>query len=123
MAGSKKQNWQRTAKNHPGYFGRKGFKRHVKSEDLNTMNVGPLSENIKNIVSEGHAKESKGSYTVDLVAAGVDKLLGCGKVDKKMEITVTSCSEKAREKIEAAGGKINTSNQIGSEQTIEDEGD
>jgi large subunit ribosomal protein L15 len=34
------------------------------------------------------------------------KLLGQGEVDKPMTVIVAACSKKAREKIEAAGGKV-----------------
>jgi large subunit ribosomal protein L15 len=37
---------------------------------------------------------------------GLIKLLGGGELDKKIEIEVHACSESARKKVEAAGGKI-----------------
>ncbi|MBD3387705.1 MAG: 50S ribosomal protein L15 [Candidatus Altiarchaeales archaeon] len=107
MSGSKKQKWARISKNMKGYFGKKGFKRHKTTvEDVKTMNVGYLSDHIGRLVSEGAATESKGAYTIDLAASGIGKLLGAGKVESKLNITVNSCSPRAREKIEAAGGTV-----------------
>ena len=42
----------------------------------------------------------------DLTKLGFDKLLSNGKVDKKLTIKVVKYSAKAKEKIEAAGGKV-----------------
>ncbi len=110
MAGSKKHKWQRISKNEPGRFGRKGFKRPGSSK-LNAVNVGQLSEDILRYVESGIAKESKGAYDVDLAAAGIDKLLGAGAVDKRLNIKVGGCSPKARGKIEAAGGSVETTSE------------
>ena len=49
----------------------------------------------------------KGDKTVvNLTEMGVDKLLGFGKVQQKLEIVVSETSETAKQKIEAAGGAI-----------------
>jgi large subunit ribosomal protein L15 len=110
MAGSKKQRWHYVSKYLPGYFGERGFKRHHDTQDEKdqTINVGYLSDHIKTLTAQGHAKEAKGAYTIDLAAAGYDKLLGAGKVTEKLNVKVTKCSESAKEKIEAAGGSVET---------------
>ena len=107
MAGSKKHKWHFVSKYMLGYFGEKGFKRHhgqQPSEEL--INVGYLSAHMERLVAEGKATGSKGSYTIDLTAAGYTKLLGAGKVDKKIKLKIAGCSAKAKEKIEAAGGAV-----------------
>ncbi|MBR6038481.1 MAG: mitochondrial large ribosomal subunit protein uL15m, partial [Candidatus Methanomethylophilaceae archaeon] len=38
--------------------------------------------------------------------AGIDKLLGNGNLDVAVNVTVSSVSEKAREKIVEAGGSV-----------------
>jgi large subunit ribosomal protein L15 len=43
---------------------------------------------------------------IDLGKFGYDKLLGKGEIARALEITVTYCSAKAKEKVEAAGGKV-----------------
>lgn len=42
----------------------------------------------------------------DLAKLGYDKLLSRGSITKALTIKVTACSKKAKEKIEAAGGKV-----------------
>jgi large subunit ribosomal protein L15 len=43
---------------------------------------------------------------IDLSKFGYDKLLGKGEIARALEVTVTFCSAHAKEKIEAAGGKV-----------------
>ena len=43
---------------------------------------------------------------LDLGSLGYKKLLGKGSPKLKYEITVDTCSEKAKQKIEANGGKV-----------------
>ena len=107
MAGSKKQKWHYVSKYLPGYFGERGFKRHhghLPCDEI--INVGMLSRSIEKLVQDGKATGSKGSYTIDLTEAGYTKLLGAGKLDKKIKIKIAKCSQKAKEKIEAAGGSV-----------------
>lgn len=89
------------------HWGRRGFKRPqcvVKAN--NTINVSELAAGIGRFVDMGFAKEEGGRYSVDLSAAGYDKLLGCGRIDIAVDVTVPEISAKAKEKIEAAGGKV-----------------
>ena len=46
------------------------------------------------------------SKEVDLSALGYGKLLGKGKITKPLKVKVKSCSKKAKERIEEAGGEI-----------------
>ena len=39
---------------------------------------------------------------------GIDKLLGSGRISKALTVTVSEASAKAVEKIEAAGGSLET---------------
>jgi large subunit ribosomal protein L15 len=88
-------------------FGKVGFKRHPSLiSKAKTINVSDLERNLDQWVSQDKAKKSGTSYSVDLTSLGYDKLLGSGKISKKVEITVDSFSNSAKEKIENAGGKI-----------------
>ncbi len=74
----------------PDHFGYKGFyslKKRVKS-----INIGDLEK------MEGD--------TFDLGKLGYGKLLGRGKINRAITVTVDSFSAHAKEKIEKAGGKI-----------------
>lgn len=78
----------------------------VMENDVETMNVSDLSKDLDLLVEAGHAKKSGSAYTVDLDAAGVEKLLGNGRISVAVKVTVGKASAKAVEKIEAAGGSV-----------------
>jgi large subunit ribosomal protein L15 len=110
MAGSKKHKWSYISKFFPDYFGAKGFKRPWSQVTHDTtINVGFISENIKKLVETGLVKQSGNSYSIDLTQSEFTKLLGTGKVSVKLQVKVAKCSQKAKEKIEAAGGKVESS--------------
>lgn len=89
------------------HYGRHGFKRPQCMVTANrTINVGELSEQIERFVSMGFAKKEGGAYAVNLSDAGIDKLLGNGSIAIAVNVTVAEASEKAREKIAAAGGAV-----------------
>jgi large subunit ribosomal protein L15 len=71
------------------YLGKKGFKIKNTSE-VKAINISDLPETPK----------------INLKEKGYNKLLGKGTPKIKYEITVDSCSEKAKAKIEKSGGKI-----------------
>ncbi|MDD5111399.1 MAG: uL15 family ribosomal protein [Candidatus Altiarchaeota archaeon] len=107
MAGSKKHKWMHISKFFPGYFGRSGFKRpQCQVDDKVIINISDLDENVDSLVKSGFLKKDKDSYSANLTEHGVDKLLGTGKASHKFILTVGECSEKARQKIEEAGGKV-----------------
>jgi len=91
----------------PEHFGRRGFKRPQKVVSAKiTMNVGELEGNLEVLLRDGFATEESGMTSVDLSRIGVDKLLGFGRVKIPMQITVPETSERARRKVEEAGGDI-----------------
>ncbi|MDR3206611.1 MAG: 50S ribosomal protein L15 [Candidatus Methanoplasma sp.] len=89
------------------HFGRHGFKRPQSVVEANsTINVSELEENIERFVALGFASKSGDTYNINLTDAGIDKLLGNGNIAVPVNVTVSQISEKAREKIAAAGGSI-----------------
>ena len=91
----------------PEHFGRRGFKRPQKVVSAKiTVNVGELEENLETLRRDGFATEESGITTVDLSKMGIDKLLGFGRVETPLQIIVPEISERARKKIEEAGGAI-----------------
>jgi large subunit ribosomal protein L15 len=89
------------------HFGRHGFKRPQSVVQANsTINVSELVENIERYVSLGFAVKEGDIYNINLTNAGIDKLLGNGKIDIRVNVTVSEISAKAREKIEASGGTV-----------------
>lgn len=72
------------------YLGKTGFHRKTTIK-VKTINICDLPETPK----------------INLKELGYNKLLGKGTPKVKYEITVDTCSEKAKAKIEKSGGKVN----------------
>jgi len=90
-------------------MGKKGFKRPqdmVRLSTINTVNVKDLDYKIEKLVEEKKATKSGDTYTINLVSVNIQKVLGRGEINKKVNITVNKASERAVQKIEAAGGKV-----------------
>lgn len=89
------------------HYGRHGFKRPQCMVEANrTINVAELAEQVDRFVAMKFATKEGDSYTINLTEAGIDKLLGNGNIDFAVNVIVADVSEKARAKIEAAGGSI-----------------
>ncbi len=93
-AGLHKHKWTYTVKYAPDHFGRDNFRPPVQKKPSRWINVGMLDQ-----ISGGRRK-------LNLTEMGYEKLLGSGKVSFPYEITVESYTERAKEKIEKAGGMI-----------------
>ena len=91
------------------HFGHHGFNRPPSQvEDKNTINVSELSEQVDRFVELGYGSKDGDAYSIDLTAAGIDKLLGSGSIAFKVNVSVYEASAKAVEKIEAAGGSVDS---------------
>lgn len=89
------------------HYGRHGFKRPQCMVEANrTINIAELAEQIDRFVAMKFATKDGETYTVNLTEVGIDKLLGNGNIDFAVNVIVSDVSEKARAKIEAAGGSI-----------------
>lgn len=89
------------------YFGDHGFSRPQQViEETVTTNVGDLLDAVDDLAEEGFVDDDGEVTEIDLEAAGVDKLLGAGRVHEAYEIRVPETTAKARDKIEANGGSI-----------------
>lgn len=87
--------------------GKYGFKRpECLQEEVSTVNVGELDEDIEALVDEGKADELSDGYKVDLSDVGVDKLLGSGQVHNTLKVEVEDVSDSAMRKVEDAGGEV-----------------
>jgi len=71
-----------------------------------TINLSNLSNKIDGWAKSENAKKIKETYSIDLSKLGYDKLLSDGELNKKINVTIATYSAKAKEKLEAAGGKI-----------------
>jgi len=102
-AGLHKHKWSWMLINDPQHYGRDhlqvpGAKREAKL--FMWLNVGDL----ENMDIEG--KGATGPVSIDLSSLGVQKLLGSGTVTRAFNVKVPSFTERARSKLEEAGGKI-----------------
>lgn len=90
-------------------IGKKGFKRPpgiVRTTKVNPINVRDLDTRLDQFVQGGKAEKKGKTYTIDLADLNVQKLLGSGRISKKVKVTVRTASPRAVEKIEAAGGSV-----------------
>lgn len=100
---AKKPNvWKKT--NGRQYLGKYGF--NSIKEPNEVLNVSDLQDQLPSLVEQGVASESKGTYTIDLADANIDKLLGAGSINVAVNVTVEAASSGAVEKVEAAGGSV-----------------
>lgn len=93
--------WNRT-------FGRKGFKpknpKHLKPEV--GIRLQELEERLSAWLSAKQISREGDTYILDLTKLGYTKLLGGGRVTKKLKITTPAASASVLEKVKAAGGEV-----------------
>jgi large subunit ribosomal protein L15 len=102
-AGLHKHKWSWLLINERDHYGRDplqvpGAKKAAKL--FKWLNVGDL----ENVPVQGAA--SAGPVSIDLSSLGVQKLLGSGTVSRAFNVKVQSFTERAKSKLEEAGGKI-----------------
>lgn len=102
-AGLHKHKWSQLIRYDPDHFGKHGFIRHsAATTPIRAINVGELSALVEGKVLE---KDEKGKAVLDLSSCGFDKLLGAGKIDFPISVKATYITEKAKQKLEEAGGE------------------
>lgn len=90
-----------------GYI-HKGFRRpQCVVAPTAVVNVGELDELVDFLCEAGveYIEQDGDTYKVNLTCIGIDKVLGTGRVTKKLSVSAPSFSASAMEKIEAAGGE------------------
>ena len=90
-------------------FGKRGFKRPQdinRIYQVNALNVKDLDSKIEELTKNNIASKSGNTYTIDLKDVNIQKILGRGEINKKINISVNKASKRAIEKIESAGGKV-----------------
>ena len=78
----------------PGHWGMYGFNRHP---SLRNVNVSINMQEVQDLAD---------GDSINLSEMGYDKLLGKGRIDRAIHITVAEASARAIEKVEAAGGSV-----------------
>ena len=109
-AGLNKHNQLRVKIENPRYFGRIGFKRHPSlHNNKGTINVGNIQSDLPKYLESGIAKKEGKNIIIDLTKTDYDKLLGGGIIKSPLTIKVNEASQKAKDKVVAAGGKVESS--------------
>ena len=95
LAGINKHCVMTRIKYMPNHWGMHGFNRHPTLRTVFvTVNVSQLED------------MANGSDTINLTELGIDKILGSGRINSALKVIVQEASARAVEKIEAAGGSI-----------------
>ena len=100
-AGKHKHFFIRTVIEEPDHFGHDTFNSLNRDVVNRWLNVRDLDA-----VFAKHGKEESGKVVLDLTSLGYDKLLVGGKIGGAFTVKVAKVSEKAKSKIEAAGGEV-----------------
>ncbi len=101
-AGLHKHKWSWLMLHDPDHFRRDPFRPPSYHKVSKWANIGDLA-------SFAEAGDSKGgTVTIDLDSKGIEKLLGGGEVKRAFNVKVSSYPERAKQKLEEAGGKILT---------------
>ncbi len=92
------------------YFGKTGFTslKKINSKEK-PISLSMIRDQLDKWVAQGLAVKDNDSFKIDLSGMGYTKLLGTGKINSKLSITVPHASGKAKEKVEAAKGTISIS--------------
>jgi large subunit ribosomal protein L15 len=85
-------------------FGKDGFC-NQNSTVVTTIDVGALDQIVPSLLAQGIAKQEGDTIVINAAEMGIEKVLGSGKITKKINISASAFSETAKAKIEKIGGK------------------
>ncbi|RLJ01520.1 MAG: 50S ribosomal protein L15 [Candidatus Aenigmatarchaeota archaeon] len=105
--GFHKHKWSWTVKYAPDWYGKHGFIRPPSITPLRKgINIGVLDEIAEKLVEKGIAKKENDTIIINIKDLGYNRLLGSGRISKKLHIITPHISRKAKQKLEEAGVKI-----------------
>ncbi len=90
-------------------IGKTGFKRPqdvVRISQVNTINIRELDLKLEEFVKQDKASKSGNTYIINLDDLNIQKILGRGNINKKVNVSVKKASKNALDKIKKAGGKV-----------------
>jgi len=88
-------------------YGKNGF-HHDQQLQMKVLDIGSIDMMVESLLREGLAKQEGDIISIDMTLLGIDKVLGSGKVQKKLHVAARAFSEQAKAKIEGAGGQTVT---------------
>ncbi len=107
LVGFHKHKWTWTIKYAPHWFGKHGFTQPPTIvAEINAINVGELDEIARDMLRQGIAQKEDNKIVIDVSVLGFNKVLGRGKITLPLKVITPAITERAREKIEAAGGEV-----------------
>lgn len=87
------------------YFGKYGFIKHGVAKKMKIVNLSYFEQKLDSLVKQGLVEKKNDVFVIDAKKLGFSKVLGCGKLTKKIKIFSLSFSKEAVEKITSAGGE------------------
>lgn len=87
--------------------GKHGFVNKT-SVPVPALDVGVIDQMVEILLQEGLATQEGDLITLDAAELGIDKVLGGGRVTRRLNISAQAFSERARAKIEEMGGQVKT---------------
>lgn len=87
--------------------GKHGFVNKT-SVPVPALDIGAIDQMVEVLLQEGVATRDGDLITLDATELGIDKVLGGGRVTRKLSISAQAFSERARAKIEEMGGQAKT---------------
>ena len=88
------------------YFGKFGFIKKGQKLKICAINVSDVERKLDSWVTQKLVTVEGGVFVVDSAKLGFNKVLGAGKVSKRLKISCPFFSAGAVEKIKAAGGEV-----------------
>jgi len=85
-------------------YGKDGFVNPTR-ETITTMDIGTIDQIVPSLLAQGVAKQDVEVITINAADIGIEKVLGTGRVSRKLNISAPAFSEQAKAKIEKMGGK------------------
>jgi large subunit ribosomal protein L15 len=85
-------------------FGKDGFFNKTQIT-VTSIDVGVLDQIVPSLLAQGIAKMEGDAIVINTADMGIDKVLGSGRVTKKMNLSAQAFSAQAKTKIEKMGGK------------------
>lgn len=92
---------------HGMTYGKNGF-HHDQQLQMKVLDIGSIDMMVESLLREGLAKQEGDIISINMTLLGIDKVLGSGKVRKKLHVAARAFSEQAKVKIEGAGGQTVT---------------
>lgn len=112
FGGSHKHKYSYVTTKDPSHFGYKGF--HSLKKKIRTINVSELKK-----LHDSLKTEDRVGNEIDLTKLGYGKLLSRGKINRAFTIKVENATERAKKKLEEAGGTLTVADKKAEE--VEDE--